>query len=143
MCLIPLAIIIPLYLSSQESMKSILKIGAYLYVFYDEKGFRWEKRNNDMASDARKKISKTKTCFENSLPHISLVVICCLLCLYKILFANQYSKCEMRVRVIIVIALLVISIIIILRQYVYVFETRERFISFWKSVKMDEISKEE
>ena len=53
--LIPIVMIIPLYIISEDTIRGMSKIGAYIRVFYNDDGFCWEKRNMSYGDKKKKK----------------------------------------------------------------------------------------
>ena len=158
-CLLPIVIIIPMYLISENCLRGIYKIGAYLRVYYDSAGYCWEKRNMEFSTqlanfDSKGDYLKDKQYMElvsifkrkhrrgfiflNTVSiYFALVIICGVLCFYKVLTQGFVLK-EFIIRSIIIVLVTLISLIIISANKVYGMETREAYKKIWEKIKSGE-----
>lgn len=138
-CLIPIGIIIPLYLLSQDSLRVMLKLGAYLRVYYDEEGFSWERRNMLFSwkiMDEENIRKRNRLIYDESM-FLFLVLMCGFLSAYKSL-ENQYTSSELAFHIIIIVVVVLISFFIISKQEVHTTLLREHYIELWEDVRSSE-----
>ena len=140
-CLMPLAIIIPLYLLCQDSLRNMLKIGAYIRVYYDEEGFSWERRNMMfsrmfMDEENKNKRKKSRIFYYESIFSF-LILLCGILTIYKS-FINQYSSAELAFRIVIIVCIVFVSLFIISSQEIHTTLTREQYKEIWEAVRSSE-----
>ena len=141
-CLLPIFMIVPLYFLSQEGLRAMSKIGAYLRVFYTDEGMLWEKRNMDFFDSIQGKPRKKDDFLGDALIYIVQIIICILLSVYKTvveyesfvllhqptglyqaLILKAQHKAE--ARVVIIFIVMVISITIVKRKKTYVYDERK------------------
>lgn len=115
------------------------KMGAYLYVFFDELGFKWEKRTGDFAEQyiLPKKARILQNFINTEASYIAIVCISAFVTIMKCLMM-PYDVREKRIRILLVIIIVFGSITIICLQKTLIDKERRRMISFWKSVKRKE-----
>ena len=133
-CLVPIAVILTYYWMSEEGLRAELKMGAYLYVFYGEDGFNWEKRNMKLGEMTNSKQSKIEAFIGNNAIYIMLIIFCGLLALY-ISFRAHFPIWSLVWRIAVIVGVLAISILIMIKNKVYTYATRNEYIDSWSRIK--------
>lgn len=148
--------LVPLYFLSQEGLRAMSKIGAYLRVFYTDEGMLWEKRNMDFFDSIQGKPRKKDDFLGDALIYIVQIIICILLSVYKTvveyesfvllhqptglyqaLILKAQHKAE--ARVVIILIVMVISITIVKRKKTYVYDERKFYYNYWDNLRDEEI----
>ena len=147
--LVPILIIIPLYIISEDSLRAMSKIGAYIRVYYNDYGFNWERRNMkycELLNEENKKKRKREVFSNNAMIYLALTLICGALSVYKTYIQYSYSVTqqpvfadlyfhEALIRSIIIIIIVVTSILIIYKKKVYMDDERELYKDRWEEIK--------
>lgn len=143
-CLLPILIAIPLSLLCNKCYKSIAKLAAYLYVFYEDFGFEWEKRTGDYAEKVmlpnKKKL--LRNFIDTEAPFLSIVIICGIVTLFRCTTMSYKSE-VLRFRFFIVVFVVVLSLSLLFFGKTLLDKERKRQIDYWKHVKGNELPKEE
>ena len=153
--LLPIIIIIPLYIISEDGLRAMSKIGAYIRVFYDDKGFFWERRNMSYCERIRGKARRKEVFNNNAMIYFALILICGACTLYQtyveyqiftiqhqpfVAYLSLYRTAQYKafVRIGVVIGLIIISIRILLVKKVYMDDERKKFQILWEQIRDNE-----
>ena len=130
-CLVPLFLILPAYMRYAAYSRSIVRLGAYLYVFLEGGDFNWERRHHkfDIAHC-------TRPDRKGPMRFYMLVLLCVASAFYKCLEANDLYGCIEKPMIL--IASLLFSIYIIYNNQPNYPELREEDISRWEEIKKAE-----
>ena len=140
LCMIPMIIIVPLHLLSQNRKKSICYIASYLYFFLEGNEYNWERRHEKYDLIFRKKSIWWID------PHYFLVITCGLCSIYKLLnrYSNEIKLQNGKIEYIKAFSILIICLIIlvILRKTVIDYNSkRAEYIKQWRYMLMHHMIK--
>ena len=154
-CLLPILMIIPLFLLSQDNLRAMSKLGAYLRTFYTDEGMLWEKRNMVYHESIQGKARRKSVFWEDASIYIVLVFICGALSIYKtyaeyefvvlthqpmnlhqLLILNAQNKAWVRVFIILIV--IIVSIWVIQKGKVYMDDERKVYIAYWEKIREEE-----
>ena len=153
--LLPIIIIVPLYIISEDGLRAMSKIGAYIRVFYNDKGFYWERRNMSYCERIRGKERKKEVFANNAMIYLALIFICGVCSLYQTyaeysLFAIQHqppiihaslyhlAQNKVCVRIVVILVVVFISVGIIFKKKVYMDDERKIYQSIWEDIRNTE-----
>lgn len=128
--LIPIVVIIPTYLLSMSQIKSILRIGAYISVFYEDENPGWEKRLAMFDYDFSPKNPSIS-------PHVFVTFCSFILCLFQLDY-TKYKSVFFISRMTSSVVFLFICLLIIFTKQVKYREEKMKYICYWKKIKIRE-----
>lgn len=133
--LLPFAVIFPLYFLIKREMMQVVRIGAYMSIFLEEKsGIHWERRL--ILYDAM--FSKNKH------QHISLNTYTGLsfLCIFLSAMHTDYAVFDMRCKILLITQalLFIISITLFIIKIPNYTEIKKKYLSRWIKVKISELT---
>lgn len=130
--LMPFVAIIPLYLLAMHLIDSMMRIGAYLYVFLEPQcDIKWETMLYRYDSMHRSEHSTRKSLIS---PYVVVSLCCIVLSFMNLDFSNLYSF-ELWSCLILQVALLVVCIYLFVAKHVDYISTKEKYISEWRAIK--------
>ena len=106
--LVPVIVIVPIYTIRMDEISSMLRMGAYLFVFWEGTDFFWETRL--IKYDEKFKYNKPDVN-----PYVIVSVVSFLLCISKLDYSNIKSK-GLWIRIFFAVAFLVFCLIIIYKK---------------------------
>lgn len=140
-CMIPIAIIIPLCVICERCYMAIYIIDSYLESFYSSDGFLWEKRYSrfkyEMDRDKKTLDIGIGNISTHEMSFLTIIIVCGLLSFYRILL-QQYSEIELWIRVVFVVIITFIAVLYICRLRHMVMTQRAQYKSYWNMVKAAE-----
>ena len=128
--LIPVIVILPISLIDMRAVSDMLRIGAYIKVFLENKTPHWETRLYQY--------DRTYSLIENKKPHIQYYILTLLTCLILFFIRLDYSlsnNCFFWIRIIIALSLVTYSVIKIKIQQKQYVEKKSEFLRKWEFIK--------
>lgn len=132
-CLLTYCIIFPSFRIMLSYNSGILRIGAYIYVFYDE--YLWEKRLHQIRTRSKSKVVQYNSSYK--FPFIFVSILSTTLSLI-ILYENHIFKCSFNI---IIISL---SLLLLLIFFIYAFKEdngniiKQHYIEEFTKIKIEE-----
>lgn len=128
--LTPIVVIIPTYLLSMSQIKSMLRIGAYILVFYENGNPGWETHLAMFDCDFSPKNPSIS-------PHVFISFCSFILCMFQLDYTKYKSVFFISRMASSVVFLLICLLVILLNQVKYK-EAKMKYICYWKKIKFRE-----
>ena len=138
--LVPYIVILPLYLLSENSRRSTVRLATYMYVFLEGQEYHWETRQWEQDKMNRAKRSTIAHYFylmKTRTQYFLVSLICSISATYKVISSNmdKTGKCASFLFIWILAILVIIIMMINITDYTKI---KYAFIQQWQAVKAAE-----
>jgi len=126
--LLPLAVVVPLFLISEQEHYLICNIAAYLYVFKEGNDYNWERLNYYNIKIGNKKEIRS---WRRVIPHYVLIIICGIISISRVYDNHSINYFKM----ILIILICVICLIVLSVNTVDYTKAYSHYLKKWNNIK--------